>query len=335
MEKLRQDLKSRTFERVYLLFGEERYLVHSFKEQLKQAIIGDDTMNYSYFEGKGISLDEIEGLSQTMPFFAERRLILLDSTGLFKGACEGWPEWMKEIPDTCCVIFAESEVDKRNRLYKAVASRGYCAELKRQSERDLKRWIVTGLARQKLGITEAALDLFLQRTGDDMENIRMEMEKLASYCMGSEGVQSKDVEAICTERVTNRIFDMTQAVSDGNQKRALELYYDLLALREPGMRILFLIARQMNQLLCVKEMLAERGTKDSIAAKMKLRPFIAGKLITQARRFPEAHLRRCVELCVSLEEAVKSGNMNARIAVEMVLMAISSGRVDEMAGAEK
>ncbi|MBQ8638716.1 MAG: DNA polymerase III subunit delta [Lachnospiraceae bacterium] len=330
MEKLRQDIKGKTFESVYLLFGEETYLVRSYKEQLKQAISGEDTMNFSYFEGKGVSLEAVSDLAMTMPFFAERRLILLDGTGLFKGTVQdGWIDLVKLLPETCHLVFVESEVDKRNRLYKAVGSCGYCGELQRQSDRDLKRWIVSGLSRQNLGITSDALELFLQKTGDDMENIRMEMEKLASYCMGCEGVTSADVEAICTERITNRIFEMTQAVSEGNQTKALELYYDLLALKEPGMRILFLIARQMNQLLCVKEMMAGGGTKDSIASNMKLRPFIAGKLMTQARRFSVKQLRSCVELCVSLEEAVKSGNMNDQIAVEMVLMSISSGRAME------
>lgn len=326
MEKLRQDIKKAAFEPVYLLFGEETYLVRSFKEQLKKAIIGDDTMNFSAFEGKGVSLEEVSDLARTMPFFAERRLILLEGTGLFKNASEGWSELIGELPETCHLIFVESEVDKRNKLYKAVGAHGYCAELARQSDRDLKRWVVSGLGKQGLGITQEALELFLQKTGDDMENIRMEMEKLAGYCMGTQGVTAQDVEAICTERITNRIFEMTQAVSEGKQARALELYYDLLALKEPGMRILFLIARQMNQLLCVKEMAASGANKDAIAARMKLRPFIANKLMAQARKFSAEQLRRCVELCVSLEEAIKSGNMTERIAVEMVLMSISSGK---------
>ncbi len=324
MEKLRQDIKNSTFEAVYLLYGEETYLVRSYKNQLKEAMVGDDTMNYSYFEGKNISLDEVSDLAMTLPFFADRRVILLENTGLFKSSSEGWTELVKKIPEGSHMIFVESETDKRSKLYKAVREHGYCAEMQRQTEKDLKRWILNGLARQKLGITSDALDLFLQKTGEDMENIRMEMEKLVSYCMGKEGVTAEDVEEICTERLTNRIFEMIQAVSEGNQAKALDLYYDLLALKEPGMRILFLIARQMNQLLIIKEMSAARVSKDAIAAKMKLRPFVVSKMLVQVRQFEAEQLRKCVELCVELEEAIKSGNMNERIAVEMVLVAIAS-----------
>ena len=90
------------------------------------------------------------------------------------------------------------------------------------------------------------------------------------------------------------------------------------------MRILFLIARQMNQLLCVKEMEVGRQNKDQIAAALKVRSFVVNKLLGQARQFTIDQLIRCVERCVELEEAVKRGNMNERIAVEMVLLSIAN-----------
>lgn len=84
MEKLRQDIRANQFERVYLLYGEERYLVQMYKNQLKKAIIGDDTMNLNQYTGKGLPVQEVENAVMTMPFFADRRLVLLEDTGLFK-----------------------------------------------------------------------------------------------------------------------------------------------------------------------------------------------------------------------------------------------------------
>ena len=57
-----------------------------------------------------------------------------------------------------------------------------------------------------------------------------------------------------TVQVTNKIFDMVNAIVTRERTRlAMDLYEDLLTLKEPPMRILFLIARQFNQLLLVKE----------------------------------------------------------------------------------
>ena len=128
---------------------------------------------------------------------------------------------------------------------------------------------------------------------------------------------------VCTEQTVNRIFEMIEAVAAGNEAKALNLYYDLLALKEPSMRILFLIARQFNQLMIVKEMAAAGENRDSIASSLKLRPFIAGKLMNQARAFTREQLREYVELCVTSEEAVKRGNLNEKLAVELLIVKIS------------
>ena len=110
-----------------------------------------------------------------------------------------------------------------------------------------------------------------------MENIRMELEKLISYTMGSEVVTAEDVKVITTVQITNKIFDMVAAITAGKTKRAMDLYEDLLTLREPPMRILFLIARQFNQLLLVRELQASGADRGTVALKLKVPPFVAGK----------------------------------------------------------
>ncbi len=324
MEKLRQDIRSSQFEQVYLLYGEERYLVQMYKNQLKKAIIGEDTINFNSYSGKEISIQEVEDTIMTLPFFADRRLILLEDTGLFKSGDEYWSDLVKNIPDSCHILFVEQEVDKRSRMYKAVKECGYCVEMAHPSIQQRTQWVLKGFGRYGLKITQAALDSFLEKTGDDMENIRNEMEKLASFCMGKEGITKEDVDFVCTEQTENRIFEMTQAIAEGKTQHALELYYDLLALKESEMRILFLIARQMNQLLCVKEMEAGHQSHEQIAAALKVRTFVVNKLRGQARHFTIKQLTECVEKCVELEESVKRGNMNGRIAVEMVLLSIAT-----------
>jgi DNA polymerase-3 subunit delta len=172
-------------------------------------------------------------------------------------------------------------------------------------------------------ISGSALHCFLEKTGTDMENIRKELEKLMCYCMEKEAITEQDVEDICTHRVSNHIFDMVNAIADKKQKEALNLYYDLLALKEPPMRILFLIARQYNMLLQVKELKAKGYDNKSIGEKVGLLPFIAGKYIAQASKFQSNYLRRALEDCVEAEEAVKTGGINDMMSVELLIVKYS------------
>ena len=319
MQTINEDIKTRQFKPVYLLFGEESFLKQSYKKKLKEAVAGDDTMNYNYFEGKGLDLNELISLADTMPFFSEKRLILVEDSGFFKSAADSLVEYLPNMPDTTCLVFVEDAVDKRGRLFKKVKELGHAAEMKRQDSAQLSRWAAALLSQNGRKITGATMNLFLERTGDDMENIRMELEKLISYTMGQDVVTSEDVKAVTTVQVTNKIFDMVNAIVTRKTRVAMDLYEDLLTLKEPPMRILFLIARQFNQLLLVKEMTAQRLDRQAIASRLKVPPFVAGKLTAQAGVFDRAQILSFVEGCVEAEEAVKTGRLNDRLAVELLI----------------
>ena len=319
MQTLNQDIKTGEFKQIYLLYGEEAFLKNSYKNRLKEAIIGDDTMNFARFEGKGLDVDELIRLADTMPFFAERRLILVEDSGFFKSASDALVQYLPSMPDTTILLFVETEVDKRNRLYKKVKDMGYAAELNRQDSAQLARWAGGILTREQKKITKHTMELFLSMAGDDMENIRMELEKLISYTLGREVITDEDVMAVCTVQVTNRIFEMVSAIVSRQPRKAMDLYEDLLTLKEPPMRILFLIARQFNQLLQVKDLMGKGMDKGTIASKLKMQPFVVGKTMPQARQFGREQILSYVEFCVETEEAVKSGRLQDRLAVELLI----------------
>lgn len=319
MQTLNQDIKTGEFKQIYLLYGEEAFLKNSYKNRLKEAIIGDDTMNFARFEGKGLDVDELIRLADTMPFFAERRLILVEDSGFFKSASDALVQYLPSMPDTTILLFVETEVDKRNRLYKKVKDMGYAAELNRQDSAQLARWAGGILTREQKKITKHTMELFLSMAGDDMENIRMELEKLISYTLGREVITDEDVLAVCTVQVTNRIFEMVSAIVNRQPRKAMDLYEDLLTLKEPPMRILFLIARQFNQLLQVKDLMGKGMDKGTIASQLKMQPFVVGKTMPQARQFGREQILSYVEFCVETEEAVKSGRLQDRLAVELLI----------------
>lgn len=320
MQHITEDIKQDNFKQVYLLYGEERYLRKQYTDRLKNAMCREvDSMNTHFYEGKDIPIAEIIDFAETLPFLASRRVIFISNSGLFKSGGERMAEYLSAPNESTFFVFTENEVDKRSKLYKTVQAKGYISEFSTQDENTLKRWIAGLLTKEGKKITEHTVQLFLTKTGTDMENIRMELEKLICYCMDREIITDEDVNTICTNRISNHIFDMINAIADGQKNTALQLYYDLLTLREPPMRILFLIARQYNILLQVKELKKKGHDNKSIASKVGVPPFIAGKYVTQASRFKTLDLKQAVTQCVEAEEAVKTGRMNDTLSVEMLI----------------
>lgn len=325
MKTIDNDIKMGQLKNVYLLYGTEDYLKRQYRDKLKHALVEpDDTMNFSAYEGKDINPKELIDLSETLPFFKEKRMILVENSGFFKNSCDDLVEYMSQVPESTCFVFVEEEVDKRSKLFKAASRAGSAVEFETPKEDMLVRWILGRIQREGKKITQSVMQLFLSKTGSDMENIDKELEKLICYTLDKTEISAADVEAICTGQTENKIFEMIDAISAKNQKKALDLYYDLLALKEAPMRILFLIARQFQNLLLIKSMSAKGYPAVSIAKTAGMPSFAVQKNLRQAGAFKINQLKEAIEDCGQAEEDVKTGRMADQLAVELLIVKYSA-----------
>ncbi len=321
MKSLNEDLKTGKFKQIYLLYGEEAYLKKQYKERFIKAMLPEgDTMNYAYYEGKNTDIKEVIDLAETLPFFAERRLIVFENTGFFKSAGADLADYIGDMPDTTYFIFIESEVDKRSRLYKAVKAKGHIVELGVQDENTLRRWVQGLVKKEHKTMEPGDIVYFLNKVGTDMENITKELEKLVCYAMDRDALTREDIDAVCVTQITSHIFEMVNAVAEKNQGKALDLYYELLALKEPPMRILFLLTREYRILFHVKALLKQGYGRREIASKAGLHPFAAGRYMDQAKRFHTRELRAAIEEGADIEQRVKTGLLTDHLAVELFLV---------------
>lgn len=323
MKNIKEHIKQNSFKPVYLLYGSEGYLKNLYKNKLKEAILSEsDEMNYSYFQGKGIDVNQIISIGQTLPFFSERRLIIVEESGLFKAQSD-LADFIKNIPNTTHIVFCETEIDKRNRLYKAMRDMGTVSEMNGLDERNLKLWILSLLEKEQKKITENTLNHFLDKTGSDMDNLSQEIEKLLCYTMGRNVITIEDINAICVTQITNKIFQMIDAIGSKRQYQALELYYDLLALREKPMSILFLIMRHFNILYQVKELDRLRMNTSVISKKVGVPPFAVNKYLSQSKNFTTDVLKEALHTGIDIEEKIKTGNLVDTMGVELLIIQYS------------
>ncbi len=324
MKRIAQDIRNGQLGNLYLLYGEEAYLRRQYRDKLKAALVlQGDAMNCSVYSGKDINANEVVDLAGTMPFFAERRVVIVENSGWFKSGNDQIAALVKSLPDTTCMIFVEAEVDKRGKLFKAVTANGCAALCEMQDEATLRKWVMGLLKKENKTITPDALNLLLDKTGTNMENIRREVEKLVCYRYYEDGITAADVEELCIVQIQNQIFDMVEAVAQKKQKQALGLYYNLLALKEAPMKILALTARQFHMLLQVKEMKSKGYQESDIARQTGLNPYFL-KYIPQAAQFKLPQLEAALRTCVEAEENIKTGRMSDMLSVELIIVSLSA-----------
>jgi DNA polymerase-3 subunit delta len=184
--------------------------------------------------------------------------------------------------------------------------------------------VVSRIRKEGKNITQAAYQLFITKTGTDMENIDRELEKLICYTIDKENIEPQDVEAIVTEQTQNKIFEMVDNIASHQQKKALDLYYDLLSLKEPELRILYLITRQFHILMIVKAMTNQGFGNKDIASQVGCPDWAVRKYQAQCRGYSLEQLKQAVKDGTDYEEAVKTGRLHERMAVELFIVQYSA-----------
>ncbi len=320
MNNIKKHIQNENYSRAYLLYGEEDYLRLNYRNMLRKAMVADDDMNYSYYEGKDCNLSEIADLSSTMPFFAERRLIMIENSGMLKSGSEEMIKIIKDAPETTFFVFSEKEVDKRNKLFKTISDVGYVCEFKTLKEDDIVKWVLSKLGKEGKRITRDNMTLLISRIGLDMNTVKNETDKIIAYTYGREEVTAEDINELCVAQLQDKVFDMIDAMAVKDKDKVIRLYSDLLALKEPQMKILVLLGKQFANLMAVKEMCENGNSNNVIAEKLGIRPFFVGKYIAQSKKFTLKQLREAMNDCIEADNSVKTGRTDDRYAAELIIL---------------
>lgn len=321
MKTIDEAISTQHFKNIYLLYGPEDYLKRQYRDKLISALgSAEDTMNFARYEGDGFSVGEVIDLAETMPFFSDRRLILITDSGLFKKSSEELADYLGQVQETTFFIFVESEVDKRCKTYKAAAKAGSAVEFTMPGEKMIAAWMGKRLKEAKKTISREAWNEFLSRTNDSMENMDKEMEKLITYVWDKEGISLEDVCAVCVPQVQTKVFDMIAGIAARDLRRVLDLYHDMLSAKEPPMRILFLIEKQFRQMILIKDLAAQGVGQTTIAGRVGMPDFAVRKNLSLSRNFRIEQMQQLLSDAANFEEQVKTGKLDERMAVELLMI---------------
>ncbi len=329
---LAAEIKSGLIRSIYLLTGDEEYLIDRISSGIRKRVLsesaGEADLYISDRQGGGIDPDELRAMVYTPPFLSSRRVTILRNSGLFYGKYPETPELLKkysrlfeDVPDFACLIFIESKIDKRKKLLlDAISMKGAVAEIGRQTESELEAWISGLLKREKIRITEDALNSFVDRTEKQMSTLDQETRKLILYCRANNisEVGIDIIDLVCMPDVRGSVFKMMDSIGMRRTEDALLIFDRLIALREPIPKVRFLLSRHARHLICAKEI----GRADAVAQKLKVMPFVARNLLSQAGLFTMPELLDLFKRCQESDALVKSGRMEDRQSLEWILFSI-------------
>ncbi len=327
----------------YILHGDEDLeraeKVAELRRQVQSDGMGD--LNVTILDGRQSDLSELINACNTLPFLTNRRLVIVydllqreepadgaPREGRRPSLLQGLLEYLPHLPSSTRLLLVESRALSANHpLLKACRESKDCyvREFRRPTDAELPGWIQRRAELKKLRLERGTAALLGQWVGSDLRTLDHELDKLGAYVDYARPIAGDDVRALVSRVYDDDIFALVDALGLRQGKRAMHLLEDMLAAGENELRLLSMIARQVRLILAAKELSEERKVS---AAEMQralgVRDFVAAKLRDQARQFSMAALQRAHRLVLETEQAIKTGAMDAQLALELLVLQISA-----------
>ena len=323
---------------VYILHGDDSAEMDLFIKALV-ARLGDPSLvdlNYSRFDGRSASEEDLRTSALAIPFLAERRLVVLDNAGsrLGKGSEERFKPFLSHIPATTAFIlvvtdeFALSGKKKGwqvlpadHWLLKWQAGAGGQALYRLfhlPAQREMPEWIRKKAAERGGKFNPSAARALADHTGSDTQYALQEIDKLLTYVDYQRMVEPEDVELLTAPGGQVNIFDMVDALGEGNTNRALRLLHALLDETDP-LSMFGMIVRQFRLILQAREILDAGIPLASVANELGGPQYTANKVANQATGFSAERLRVIYHRLLELDEGIKSSQWPGELALEMFI----------------
>ncbi|AKF04675.1 DNA polymerase III subunit delta [Sandaracinus amylolyticus] len=329
IQSLLGDARAGKWQPIVLLVGSERFLAERAAKLLKKAVVGDGPSGFNddLFHGAQVVASRVVGTAKTLPMMAKARYVLIrDAEDVPAAELDALAAYVAApSPSTCLVMIAE-KIDGRSKLSKAAKSAGAWIECEPLKGPLLERFVLGEAKRRGHTISPDAGQALLDALGNDLAAIDDAVERLSLYVGKGAPIDLAAVEASIVRIRVDSIWTVVDAVAARKSAVALEAVGSLLADREPPLRILAMVARQLRMVAKAKQALADGLRGPEMARFAGALPFKARDLEAAARKFDDDALRAAFRALAEADLALKGSKRPPEVVMEEVILALCSGR---------
>lgn len=332
IEELEKELKDENLASIYLLFGEETFLLESNLKRIRK-LFGDCVKGINYILIDEDTVEHIISDIETPAFGYEKKLIIARNTGIFKTGAKKQKEsvtklrdklndYIKEnidlIKESVVIVFVEEEAGKSS-LLTTIDKLGVVCKFEYQKPAQIQKRLQAICKGYKVNVDSPTILYFIECCGTNMQELINEIRKLIEYAGEGGTISREDIDKLSIKKIESIIFDLTDNLGKKNVARALDVLHNLIYAKEPIQKILITLYNHFKKLYLTK--FAVREGKD-IASSLDLKPnqtFLANKYKTQANYFKEAELNQILKELIDLDYNYKVGLIDVQVGLEAIL----------------
>lgn len=325
---------------IYVLHGDDEFTIEERVASIVMEVGVPDLrdVNVTDLDGRSVTLDEIVGVSSTVPFLAEKRLVTVrgllsrfESGRRGRRAAQPKPslgEWadladrLESIPETTDVVFVDGDVAASNPLLRALGKIGQAQRFARPNQRQVAGWIMDRARQSSISIEPRAVAALAESVGNDLRVIVSELDKLSLYRAG-DTIRHEDVAELVSYAREASIFAAVDAILEGRSGTATRMVHGLLQGGASPTYLLVMLARQVRLLILAKELKADGVPGNELGSRLGLSGYPLRKTLDQERAFTSERLVETHRKLLEADLSMKSTGADDGLIVDMLVAQLS------------
>ena len=332
LQELKNAIRGKVLERLYIFHGEEKFLLHHYLEQLRKVIIDEltESFNYHKLTSETFDIREFADCVENLPMMAERTMVVVDEIDVFKmneADREKMVDIFFDIPDYCTVVFtyetAAFKPDKRlKKLWEAVTKYGELIEFAKQNQRDLITWITRHFTAAGKRISPDLCAYLIDITDGTMTSLAGEISKICAYS-GTDEIKKSDIDAVTEPVLDAVVFQMTDLLGQGEYGGAIVKLQQLLKMQQEPIAILGAIGGHFRRMATARTLLDNGKSSTDLMRLCGLADYPARKTMSAAGRFSAKFYAKAAELVLESDRQMKTSFDDPKRILEVLIMGLA------------
>ena len=329
-EEFEKEIREGDIGPLYYVYGDEPYLVERGVKRLLARAVSPDfrEFNLTVFYGGEAKGEEIAEAAQTLPMFAERRVVLVRKSGaLTAAALELLSGYVQDPAPSTCLIFQGEKIDQRKKFFVDLKKNGTLVEYKRPYENQLGPFIREEATTHGKRMEPAATEILAYFVGTNLQDLASQVEKVAMYVGEREIIRVDDIKAVVCDTKVDSVFDLANALGEKNLGRALRTLQTLLRDGEAPLMVLTMVTRHFRQLWRVRELVGRKVPSQEISKAAGIHPYFIRGIIEQSGGYSLSAFRMIFERFYATDLALKtSGGKPVDLLERLVMEICTTGK---------
>ncbi len=327
----KKQLEKASLTSLYLLYGEEKYLVGYYARKLIAKAKGTafEDFNFQRFES-GAAIDDISAAVEALPFMAERKCVAvsdLDVEGLRAQEFDKLNELLENIPETTVLIIylptlqLDAKADKKWKKFITLANqKGISIQLKRRNGAELEKLLCSSASKRGCALSRQHAGRIIRYCGNDLQTLFNELEKLSSFVKEGE-ITPQIIDQLVVKNLEARVYDLSKAILAGEYDKAYGILDLLFYQNEEPVTVLAVLSSAYLDMYRVRTSVQSGGgvmepAKYFDYARKEFRLTNAER---DAKKLTTAMLRESLLTLLQTDIALKSARGDRRVTMEKLI----------------